>query len=86
MDPDEWRGTVRVSHDEGNGRFGTGEGSGQIFIAGDWMIDHTFESEDPEVSPARGKVSVGHLAYACERHGWIIRFDTHSHWSRTRAV
>jgi len=68
---------VEIAHDQGYGLFNAPGGRGEFVVAGQRMLDGALEAEDTEVAPSRGKVGVGYLAYAYERHGSIIRFKVH---------
>ncbi len=72
VDADDGRCRVQIAHDEGHGGFRTGEGGGQIGVAGLRIVDDALKAQDAEVSPAGGKVGIGELAYGEEGHGVII--------------
>ncbi len=73
VDAHDGRRRVDVAHDQRDGGLDARGGRGQVVVAGLRVIDDAFKAEDAEVSPARGEVGIGELAYGEERHRAIIR-------------
>jgi hypothetical protein len=68
MDADDRRFGVDVTHDERHGGFDALCGSRGVAIAGLWIVDDAFESENPEMAPAGGKICVCNLFYTFKGH------------------
>src|ERR1700744_4101810 len=68
MDADDRRFGVDVAHHERHDALGSFCGSRCVFIAGLWIVDDAFESEDPEMAPTAGKICICNLFYTFKRH------------------
>lgn len=83
MNPDDGRGAVNVAHDERYRTFNAACGSWEGIVTWIWIIDNALKTEDPELSPAGGKVSICNLVDGGKRHLFlIIRFAAHDDWIR----
>ena len=61
---------VDIAHDKSHCAFHSFDRRRCIRIAGLRVGDDAFKSENAEVAPARGEISIGNLAYAFKRHAF----------------
>jgi hypothetical protein len=72
VDADDWRRGMDVPEDESHGGLDTLLRGHVVGGGGLGVIQDAFETEDSEMSPARGEVGVSHFADAIEGHINII--------------